>query len=221
MKRIMMNFKAIPLTFLFTFSVVTGLLAQDKSEYRQAMGDALSEMNAITDHATYLDLANKFQRIAENETTEWLPAYYAALCTTLYSFGEKDALKIDPLLDQAQIMIDKIIKLNEKESEIWVLQGLLYQARIMVDPMTRGQNLVMKANEAFNKAESLNPENPRVYYLKGQNLLNTPEMFGGGKQVAKPLFQKASEKFLSFKPADSLSPNWGKAHNEQLLMSCE
>jgi len=48
-----------------------------------------------------------------------------------------------------------------------------------------------------------------------------PKMFGGGKEAAKPLFQKANEKFLSFKPADVLSPNWGKEQNEQLLKSCE
>lgn len=221
MKRTMFKMKAIALTIVLTLVFATGLLAQNKSEYKQAMGTALAEMSKITDNTAYLDLANKFQRIAENEPSEWLPAYYNGLCIAFYSFVEKDKSKVDPLLDQAQLMIDKALKINPKESENWILQGMLYQARIMVDPMTRGQLYIQKANESFAKAEVLNPENPRVYYLQGQSLMNTPAMYGGGKEVAKPLFQKAHDKFLTFKPADELSPNWGKEPNEQLLKTYE
>jgi tetratricopeptide (TPR) repeat protein len=221
MKTIMFKIRAIALTIVLTFVFASGLLAQNKSEYKQAMGAALAEMPTITDNKVYLDLANKFQRIAENEPSEWLPAYYNGLCTAIYSFVEKDKAKVDPLLDQAQLMVDKALKTNAKESEIWILQGMLYQARIMVDPMTRGQLYIQKANESFAKAEVLNPENPRVYYLQGQSLMNTPAMYGGGKDIAKPLFQKAHDKFLSFKPADAFSPNWGKEPNEQILKTYE
>jgi len=221
MKRTMFKIEAIALTIVLSVVFVSGLMAQDKGEYKQAMGAVLSEMGTIKDNTAYLDLANKFQRIAETETTEWLPAYYNALCTAIYSFGETDKAKVDPLLDQAQKMVDKALKIKANESEIWILQGMLYQARIMVDPMTRGQMYIMKANEAFAKAEVLNPENPRVYYLQGQSLMNTPAMYGGGKDVAKPLFQKAHDKFLTFKPADALSPNWGKEPNEQIFKTYE
>lgn len=196
------------------------LFAQDKSEFKNAMGSTLSEMNTIKDNDAYLDLSNKFQRISEAEPTEWLPAYYSTLCITLYSFGEKDKSKVDLLLDQAQTILDKAMKIKPDESELWVIQGMLFQARIMVDPMTRGQDFSMKANEAFEKAESLNPENPRVYFLKGQSAMNMPKMFGGGKDVAKPLFELAKTKFQNFKPANELSPNWGKEMNEKILASC-
>ena len=221
MKKTLFKIKAIAFTIVLTLVFASGLLAQNKNEYKQAMGAALSEMSALTDNKAYLDLANKFQRIAENETTEWLPAYYNALCTAIYSFGETDKTKVDPLLDQAQKMVDKAFKIKANESEIWILQGMVYQARIMVDPMTRGPLYIQKANESFAKAEVLNPENPRVYYLQGQSLMNTPAMYGGGKDVAKPLFQKAHDKFLTFKPADELSPNWGKEPTEQILKTYE
>jgi len=221
MKTTMLKIKTVLLTTVLSFAFTSGLLAQDKSEYKQAMGAALTQMGSIKDNSSYLDLANQFQRIAENETTEWIPAYYAALCTSLYSFNEKDKAKVDPVLDQAQSMIDKALKLKPAESEIWVLQGMLYQARIMVDPMTRGQNFSMKANEAFQKAKSLNAENPRIYYLKGQNMMNMPKMFGGGKEAAKPMFQKAGEKFMSFRPTEMFAPNWGKEQNAESLKACE
>jgi len=221
MKTTMFKIKTVLLTAVLLFACTSGLMAQDKSEYKQAMGAALTQMGSIKDNGGYLDLANQFQRIAENEATEWIPAYYAAFCTTLYSFKEINKAKIDPLLDQAQTMIDKALKLKPAESEIWVLQGMLYQAKIMVDPMTRGQKFFMQANEAFAKAEALNAENPRLYYLKGQNMMNMPKMFGGGKEAAKPMFQKASEKFLSFKPAEMFAPNWGKEQNAESLKACD
>ena len=221
MKRSTSKIKAFLLTVVFSLVFASGILAQDKNEYKQAMGAALSLMGTIKDNTAYLDLANQFQRISENEAAEWLPAYYATLNTTLYAFGEKDKTKVDPLLDQAQKMIDKALKIKATESEIWILQGMLYQARIMVDPMTRGQKYFMQANEAFDKAESLNAENPRIYYLRGQSMMNMPKMFGGGKEAAKPLFQKASEKFLSFKPAEMFAPNWGKEQNEQSIKACQ
>jgi hypothetical protein len=217
MKTLLFKIKFVSLTIILSVALTSSLFAQDKSEYYQAMGSTLSEMGTVNSNTGYLDLANKFQRIAENQQTEWLPAYYNALCITIYSFGEQVKAKIDPLLDQAQTMVDKAMKINVKESELWVLQGMMYQARIMVDPMTRGQKYSMLANEAFAKAEALNPENPRIYYLQGESLLNIPKAYGGGPEVAKPLFQKAHDKFLTFKPANPLSPNWGKDQNEQLL----
>ncbi|NWJ49699.1 MAG: hypothetical protein HXX14_02435 [Bacteroidetes bacterium] len=212
--------KTVSLTIVLMLACFAQLFAQDKSEFKNAMGATLSEMNTIKDNGAYLDLSNKFQRISEAEPTEWLPAYYSALCTTLYSFGEKDKTKVDLLLDQAQTILDKGLKIKAGESELWVLQGMLFQARIMVDPMARGQNFSMKANEAFEKAESLNPENPRIYFLKGQSVMNMPKMFGGGKEAAKPIFEKAKTKFENFKPTNEIYPNWGKDMNEKILASC-
>lgn len=196
------------------------LFAQNKSEFKNAMSATLSEMNTIKDNSVYLDLSNKFQRISEVEPTEWLPAYYSALCITLYSFGETDKTKVDLLLDQAQTILDKTIKIKPDESELWVIQGMLFQARIMVDPMTRGQNFAMKATQALEKAESMNAENPRIYFLKGQSLIYTPAMFGGGKAAAKPVLELAKSKFQNFKPANEIAPNWGKEQNEKLLATC-
>ena len=221
MKRTMFKIKAISLSLLISLLITTGLRAQDKSEYRQALISALTEMGTIKNNADNLDLANKFQRIADKETTEWIPLYYSALCTITYAFKEQDSKKVDMVLDQAQILIDKAIKLKPTESEIWVIQGMLHQARIMVDMMTRGMSYSMKASDAFDKAESLNPENPRIYYLRAHTLLNTPPMYGGGKAAAKPMFQKASEKFQKFSPAEPFAPNWGKNENDQLLKSCD
>jgi len=94
-----------------------------------------------------------------------------------------------------------------------VLQGMLYQARIKIDPAGRGMTYSMKANEELNKAKEYNPDNPRAYYLLGMNVLHTPESFGGGPEAACPLFKKADEKFRTYIPQNVLSPTWGPERN--------
>ena len=59
------------------------------------------------------------------------------------------------------------------------------------------------------KSKILNPENPRVFLLEGQDKYYTPEQYGGSKSEAKQLFEEAKKKFESFKPADSIAPTWG------------
>ena len=120
-------------------------------------------------------------------------------------------------LDQAQPFIDKALEIYPDESELHVLQGMLYQARIKVDPAGRGMQYSMKATEELNQAKSYNPDNPSAYYLLGMNVLHTPESFGGGAGAACPLFRKADELFRSYVPENVLSPTWGPERNLELL----
>ena len=52
------------------------------------------------------------------------------------------------------------------------------------------------------------------------NVFHTPKTFGGGKEKAKPFFEKAKSLFASQKPASSIDPNWGEGHNNQMLAEC-
>jgi cytochrome c-type biogenesis protein CcmH/NrfG len=67
-----------------------------------------------------------------------------------------------------------------------------------------------KAQEALETAKKLNPENPRIFLLEGEDKFYTPEQFGGSKTEAKKLFEEALKKYDSFKPASDIDPNWGK-----------
>jgi len=73
------------------------------------------------------------------------------------------------------------------------------------------------AQEALETAKKLDPENPRIFLLEGQDKFFTPEQFGGSKEEAKKLFQQSLEKFDTFKPASDIDPHWGRTTAQYFL----
>lgn len=200
------------LTFIFNLAVVTAI-AQGKN-YESAMTAALEKMKSTETVANFQQAANTFERISMTETKEWLPLYYASYSMIVISYIDQDINKKDAYLDKAQQFLDKAFKIAPDESELYSLQAFLYPSRITVDPMARGMEHMPKMNAVLDKAIALNPENPRSYYLRAITLLNMPEQFGGGAEVARPHFETAKEKFDKFEPKSPLYPNWGKEINE-------
>ena len=189
------------------------------SKYEEAMLTNIDKMNSLTSSAELQSLATQFERIGNAETDKWLPNYYAAYCyvySTVFDSLNNDAKKVQ--LDKAQAIIDNIVKKFSTESEIYALQAFLYQLRIT--DMMSGAKYSGKAAEAIAIAEKLNPENPRVYYLRGSNTFHTPKFVGGGPDKAKPDLEKAAVLFANQKPIDPLMPTWGAYHNNQLLSQC-
>jgi hypothetical protein len=73
------------------------------------------------------------------------------------------------------------------------------------------------AQQALETAKKLNPANPRVYLLEGQDKFYTPEQFGGSKTEAKKLFEETIVKVDAFKPESSIHPHWGKSVAQYFL----
>ena len=168
-----------------------------------------------------LDLANKFERIAVAEKTEWLAYYYAALCQVNYSYMEQDKTKIDGIADKATELIDKAEALQPKNSEISCIKSMIASSHMMVNPMQRFMEYGPEAQSHIDAALQQDPTNPRPEYLKGQGLKYTPEQFGGGCATAKPVLQTSLAKYNAFKPASEIHPNWGKQRVEMLISECK
>lgn len=185
--------------------------------YRKAMSQAIEKLYQSGTIAEYADIANQFDRISQMEKAEWLPLYYASYANIMVSFQEKDNARKDAVLDQAQKYLDQALAIDPNESELHMLQGFLYPSRINIDPMTRGMEYMGKMNASLDKALALNPDNPRVYFLRATMTFHMPEAYGGGAAKALPLYQVAEEKYRIFKPKSDISPNWGKEANEAEL----
>ena len=164
--------------------------------------------------------ANGFERIAGAEPKEWLPKYYAAFCYVMQAMTVQDKDKVDGIVDQAEKLLDDATAIN-KNDEILCVQSLCQSARIGVNPMTRGMKYGQQSAKLLAQAKEINPNNPRTYYLEAQSKYYTPEAFGGGKKIAKELFEKAVIAYASFKPANDLMPDWGKEQTIQMLEKCK
>ncbi len=185
--------------------------------YQNAMSQAIEKMYQARTIPEYIEVANQFERVSNIEKVEWLPLYYASYVYIMMSFQETDNAKKDTFLDQAQKYLDQAMTIDSKESELYLLQGFLYPSRINIDPMNRGMQYMGKMNESLATALELNPDNPRVYFLRATMTFHTPEAYGGGAAKALPLYRTADEKYRIFKPKTALSPNWGKEGNEAEL----
>ena len=191
-------------------------------EFQQAMGKTLAGFANCKTIEDFQDLANKFDRIANAEEAEWLPLYYHAHCYIIMSFMEQSDMAIkDEYLDVAEISVNKMIGMVPGESEVYVLQSFMLTARLVVDPMTRGQQYSMLSGKAVGTALGLNPDNPRARLISIQNEMGSAQFFGS--DVSKYCIQAKEllENWDEFKPVSPIHPNWGKDQVEGIVKSCK
>jgi len=210
--------KTLSLTLVLLLASIIGF---SNEAYKKAMTESIAKLFQATTIPEYVEIANQFERISNIEKSEWLPLYYASYAYIMISFQEPENAKKDQYLDQAQKYLDQARTIEPNESELYMLQGFLYPSRITVDPMSRGMELMPEMNKALDKALELNPDNPRVYFLRATMTFHMPEAYGGGAAKALPLFQLAEEKFRIFKPKTPISPNWGKEGNDEELKKAQ
>lgn len=206
-------------SIFFSFFILgTIFVSAQTDKYEAAMKKNLALFDSAKTTSQFQAVANTFERIGDAEKTQWLPYYYAGLALSIPGWTDpnidKDAngTRINTLCDEAEAL--------DTNSEIYVLRNMSATQQMMVDPQTRWQTYGTQASKDLQIATRLNPDNPRIYYLQGQSLFNTPPAFGGGKDKAKPLFEKAIALFKKDKPKP-LWPNWGLDATEAQLAKCQ
>lgn len=201
---------------ILTASLQTGRAQDDR--YRQAMEKNVAALDTTQTASGFQVLGNTFTRIAEAEKDKWLPYYYAAYSQVMQAFmDQKDKDKIQEKAGEAEKLITRADELSPDNAEIRCIQSLILSARISVNPAVNGPIYGPKSGELLQEAIALAPENPRPHLLMGQSLFYTPEMFGGGREKAKPFLETALEKFGSFEPESPIHPHWGRQLAEELL----
>lgn len=212
--------KTTMLSLLIIFLSITAIAQNDK--YVSAMKKNISALDSAMQKGNLQELSNNFERIGDAEKTQWLPYYYAAYATVMAAFMEKDKSKTDAIADKAEELINKAAMLLEKEnSEIFIIKSMIASSHMMVDPQSRFMKYGPASSANLETAKKLDPTNPRAIYLEAQAKFYSPPAFGGGKDVAKQLLEKALVLFDTFKPAGELHPNWGKSATQYLLSLAE
>lgn len=187
-------------------AIVAVTFATAQSKFEQEMGKAMQ----LWGEGKNTEASAMFERIAAAEKSSWLPNYYVAAVNTFTAFGTKDKDQMTAMLNKSQDAIDAEMLKDAKNSEILVMQAMIYTAWISADPMTNGMQLSGKVFELYEKAEAIDPKNPRAVFGKADFAIGGAKWTGANvKELCKDV-EKAVILFDTFKPATAFAPNWGK-----------
>jgi tetratricopeptide (TPR) repeat protein len=201
-------------SFVVLLLLAASFTFAQSEKYTNKMKELVAQLDSSRTTEAFNTLMTSFERIADAEKTQMLPYYYASLCQLnaanfqVQGMGDNSAIT-DPAADKAEELLKKALALGKENSETWILKKMIASLRMMGNPMQRFMEYGPIAAKALETAKKLDPNNPRIYILEGQDKYYTPEQFGGSKTEAKKLFTKAVELFKTFKPETELHPNWG------------
>ncbi|ROH98963.1 hypothetical protein EGI16_20655 [Chryseobacterium sp. G0240] len=192
-----------------------------QTDYEKIMTEKIAKIETSKTPEDFQTLANDFQRIGSKESSQWLPAYYAALASVqkgrvLMRTGNMQ--EMDAIASQAEKYLATAQNLaGADNAEIHLLRKMAFSLRMMVNPQQRYMTDGMRAAEELNVAEKLDPANPRIALIKAEDTYFTPEQYGGSKTKGIAQFKDALAKFNAYKPKTALDPNWGKAEAEYFI----
>lgn len=205
--------------FLLSIAMLVSVAAFSQSaKYADAMQKNLATLDSAKTTSDFNAVSAAFERVGDAEKTQWLPYYWAALAKVRIGWVDNTVDK-DKLAEETKAIIAKGEALNQN-SEFQALRDMAAVQQMMVDPQNRWQTYGAEASAALQKGMQMDPKNPRLYYLQGMSVFNTPEQFGGGKAAAKPLFQKAADLFKT-EEKKPLYPTWGAQQNDGMLAQCQ
>ena len=103
------------------------------------------------------------------------------------------------------------------DAKVGTISCLGYLAFMNRKDQTRAKELVGQVMLLMKEATDMAPDNPRVIWVRGPILWNTPPERGGGQDKAIENYQRGLELCQKIKTSDDpLEPSWGKP---ELLMS--
>ncbi|MEP6627345.1 MAG: hypothetical protein ABJA32_05140 [Ginsengibacter sp.] len=213
------------LKIIFTFGI--GLLLQTFT-YAQVnvkgngLADAVANLERAVSPDYYCQLEKSFLEMAERDSSQWLPWYYAAYCEIRMGFllkeneAKNQACSVSALRNIKKAESRCPVGASSLQAEIYNVYSMAYRVLIAAKPMVNGRKYGSTANEYLEKALRLSPQNPRSLYLSGQLKYLTPALFGGDKKKAKQLLIQALQSFDKQKSSPVL-PHWGRRDCELLI----
>lgn len=153
-----------------------------------------------------------FKKATDASDRPALAHYYAALAAyRLNNQLPRDAEdERESLIEDAIDHLETATEIDPEMADAWALLTGCYGQMMGMNPLS-AMSLSSDAEEAMEKAQSLEPENPRVWIISGTQDFFTPSMFGGDKERALEKFAKAARLAEQERTSDPLAPSWGHA----------
>ncbi len=190
-----------------------------QTKYEAGMQKGLEQFSAAKTAEDMAATSAFFERIADAEKDKWLPYYYASYANHLTGWMNPKADK-DKVAEKSKDLLSKAEAL-ERNAETYCMRQMIAIQQLTVDGMARYQTYGAIAAQAIEDAKKADANNPRIYLVEAQYMINVPTAFGGGKEVAKKLVEKSLELYDTYKAASAFHPTWGKDQATKLLAACQ
>jgi hypothetical protein len=211
-----MTIKKIATALFLTISI-SSIKAQTLEE---SLTTTFAQMDTSKTMGAMMAASAKFDIITNKWPDEYASNYYSAYAKAMVSYVEKDTKRKDLFLDMADKYFEKAKSIQPENEETYVLAALLANARLSVDGGSRWKKYGEIFDANLNAAKAINPNNPRIYHLKGVAIYFTPKMFGGGAKNALEYLDKAKPLFETQDASSILKPHWGKGRNDSFIAKC-
>ena len=140
--------------------------------------------------------------------------------------GFNDAVDPKELEQNLKLALDEFNIAMEKDpafvdAKVGMISCLGYLAFINRQDQARAKELVGQIMPLVKQADEMAPENPRLIWVHGPILWNTPPERGGGQDKAIENYQRGLEMCSKIKASDDpLEPLWGKPELMMTLAYC-
>ena len=207
----------VRLVTILAVLVSSVIFGQEGNKFEQGMGKAFG----IWKEGKSTEASLLFERIASAEKAQWLPDYYVALINCTDAFNPANREKANALLEKAQSSLDNAKTKSDTNSEICVLQALIYTAILVQDPMTNSMKYSPLVMQEYQKALVLNPNNPRAVFGQADFQLSGAKWTGVATKPLCAEINRSLELFANFKPESPFHPKWGLDRAKQVATTCQ
>lgn len=184
-----------------------------QDDLKEEMKEAVQNLNTAyvkNDFDAFMQAHSFFERLISMNVDNYLAKYYLAYTEyRLYQFVlQSPKVSVDKYYTTGIEICRDLIAKKQFESEAYtVLSGILLM-RVAVNQM-EAMDLIPLIHEYFAKAEAANPNNPRLFIIKGIVLARTPAAFGGSVDRGLECYNKAVAIYAAEKKENPIS--WGLA----------
>ncbi len=197
------------------------LHAQNETEIIGKLQAVCGNMDSIRSPMSWKKVQAEIDAVKKQYPSSWIPAYYSAYSAINQSYFLTDIDMRDYILDVAESNVAVLEENCPLKDEVFVIKAMIANARLSVDPAKRFKEFGAAFETNLAAAKAVNPNNPHIYFAKGNSVLYTPKMFGGGGANALPYYEKAKANFDAMSNLQLNQPYWGKFMVEFMIAECK
>ncbi len=212
MKSLQSNLNLFSIILLALLLTGFSVLAADSNEHIIKLKEDIRQADLKFDRDLYMNAHANCERILAKDPDNSAAEYYLTYTEyKLMIFGMMNRDK-SAFTDYYTTALEHARNLSadkEFRSEGLTLLAAIYMMKLAAHP-NEGPALSPKIHGLLDKAENDNPDNPRIYIIRGHMLKNTPEFFGGSLKGAIKEFKYAASIFEEGVPSNNeVIPGWG------------